>query len=460
MITAAFAYSTAMQIILFFVSCFTTFLFYYLVTNIILKIYAAPSSIRRKLLFVSVSGLLLNNIWTYSIYMIGGRASFPSIVYSLVTVPNPLFALLIYYSGVRILGLSPFRSLHIIDSAYIYFIAVKLFNRFIGFTFFQQSTPEYNYLLDALSLVFCTILNVIIYYLTMLLIDRHRFVIQQTDQLYTPSLAREIARSFLKACAVYSLVIILPILIKDQRIYLVITAILAMWIVVGFLLDSRKALLADLSNKETYISNLVETIDRFRGLKHDINNMLSTYEGYIMMGDLDELKKHHRSLVKITGQANYRMDLANRMQENPALVALINRKLEYAESLLVNMEVSLSCDLGMDIDNMDICRAAACLLDNAIEAAAESAQRSVLLSIEKKPDQTKLIIVKNSTLGEVDVSAITQGATTKAGHAGMGLAQMRRTLGKYGNCSFHISYYQHSFTAYVAIRKSAKTPPQ
>ncbi len=443
-----------MQTILFFVSCSTTFLFYCLVTSIILKIYAEKASWKRRFLFAFCAGTVLNNLWTYGVYLLGGMLSFSPTIYALVTVPNPVFAMLIYLCGVKILRLSPFRSLHIMNHSYTYYMAIKILNRFIGFTFFAQTTADYNYMLDAFSLVFCAGINILIYYVTIRIVNRFHFVIKQGDQLHIESLAREIVYSFLRASFAYGIVVALPRIFPGNDIYLIISFILALFIVNGILSDRSRAVRLELSNKETYINNLVETVDRFRGVKHDINNMLMSYEGYIELGDLERLKEYHRSLLQITSQANSRMDLAKKIQENPALVSLINAKLDYAESCSVKMDTDIVCNLDMSIDNVDVCRSLACLLDNAIEAAAVSPQRMVLLSIERKPEGSKLFIVKNSTRDAVDTSKLTQGVSTKEGHSGMGISQVRRTLGKYGNCSLNLTYFDHSFTAYMVIMKN------
>ncbi len=437
--------------VLFFVACATTLVFSYLVNNIILKIYAEKVSFKRRLLFIIICGLVLNNFWTYGVYFLGGKMSFPAVVYTLVTVPNPFFGIVFYYCGVKVLRLSPFRSLNIMYEAYIYFIAIKIFNRFIGFTFFAQTGPQYNYLLDAASLCCCAVINVGIYYLTLRVIDRFHLIVKQADQLSVTALPREIFYTFLKNCFVYGLVTIVPMLIPGNYIYLLLSYVLTMILQNVVLSDARKGAQIETDNKETYINNLVESIDRLRGVKHDINNMLVTYEGYIEVGDLENLKQHHMSLIKITAQANYRMDLAKRIKENPALVSLINAKLDDAEGQGVIMDVEIACGLDFDIDNMDLCRSLGCLLDNAVEAAADSSQRKVLLSIEKRPDHTKLIILKNSTRADVDIGRLAQGKTTKAGHSGMGLAQLRKTLRKYSNCSFQLSCFDHSFTAYLAV---------
>lgn len=446
-----------MQIILFFVSCIATFYFYYLVNNITLQVYAEDVPLARRLLFVAASGLLLDTIWIYLIYLIGGSVSFSPIIYVLVTIPNPFFALLIYYFGVKIQGLSPYRSLHIMVHTNLYFIAGKMLNQFISASFFVQPLGQYNYLSDAVALICCACINTLLYCLTSFAIRRSQFIVKQTDQMYIFSLRREIFLGFLTICAAYGLVVLVSILMAGHTYaYLMVSLALALSAVVGVLRDARTAALLELSNKDTYINGLVETTQRFEGLRHDFMNILQSYAGYIASGEIDGLKTYHSSLLKTVNQAAYRMSLSDKMQENPALITLLNAKLDYAERSTVKLTIDIDCQIeNMYIDNMDLCRSLAALLDNAIEAAAESSPRSVDISIKNKPDGSKLIIIMNSTAAPMDPSIFSRrGFTTKEGHTGIGLSQVRKTLSKYGNCTFQVTCFEETFTAYISTKRA------
>jgi len=142
------------------------------------------------------------------------------------------------------------------------------------------------------------------------------------------------------------------------------------------------------------------------------------------------------------------------MPENPAVVSLLINKFKSAENRNVSMRVSLRCDLdNLYISNMDITRILACLLDNAIEAADDSELRKVFVTIESKSKDSKLIIITNSTASEVEPNTLLAGGTTKPGHKGIGLSVVRKTLSKYGNCTFQIKYYDHEFSAYVELKE-------
>lgn len=105
------------------------------------------------------------------------------------------------------------------------------------------------------------------------------------------------------------------------------------------------------------------------------------------------------------------------------------------------------------MNDVDICRIIACLLDNAIEAAIDTDPKKVSVLMIPKPDKSKMIIITNSTQKPPDsAQMLTLGMTTKAGHHGIGLNNVRKIIDRYANCAFSISYFNNEMTAYVELR--------
>lgn len=441
MIYSAFAFSRQMQLMLMFVSFATTFLFYSFVTNIILTVYGYRVKLQRKLLFVLLVGTLLNNVWTYGVYFLGGMLSFPPLVYSLVTIPNPVFFLLFYLCGIKVLQLSPYRSLRIIFYAYVYFVAIKYFNRFIGYVFFAQTAGAYNYLLDALSLICCSIINTLLYLATMAYINHNRFLIKQEDRIFIPAIGFEIFRSTMAATFIYCIAVFLPTLFPGSNaIFLVISVFLAYYLSNGVLSDARKAAQADSYHKDAYIKNLSETIESFGSLKHDFTNILQSYEGYLGLNDIDALKKYHNSVLMAARQTGTRMELSSRMSENPPLISLLLSKLTVSSKSFVTMHVDILCDVAtVFVNNTDLCRSLDYLLDSAIETAAQSKLRKIFFTVRELPNQRKLIVIRNST-----------NTTAPAAKEPELLVQAQKILEQFGNCTFNMTRYEDEFVYYIA----------
>ncbi len=451
-----FAFSSGMQLILLACSVATSFLFFYLVTNVILRMYGQEASKRQKIVFVLLTSTLLNNVWTYGMYLLGGRIEFAPLIYALVTVPNPVFAALYYCLGIKVLRLSPYRSLHLMTHAYTYVLVVKLLQRAVGATFFPQTGAEFNYLLDAISLCACTGIFLLIYQATNILLTRAQMLIRLGDRLLLSSYRNELILSAVKCTALYAFIIVMPILLNDHGALPSYLSMLLGFLMLlsGVLADFWSAVELDIGNKDAHIHTLTDAIDGLKSIEHSFHSILQSYGGYLEAGDLAGLRGYHASLLSTTLLMGDQIELSRRMEENPALISLLQKKKEYAQVHNVQLRINLMCPVGdLYINNMDGCRVLACLLDNAVEAAEESAQRNATFSIEQKNDKSKLIIITNTTRGTVDTSKLgALGHTTKAGHTGLGLTQVRKTLGKYRNCAFHFSYYQNELSAFIEIK--------
>jgi len=267
---------------------------------------------------------------------------------------------------------------------------------------------------------------------------------------------KEILLFFLRASFAFVVRFTLPLILEEQALaFALALLILILFIIICVFIDTTASYRHTISNHEVHISALFKGIEELRGIKHDFNNILHTYSGYLELKEYERLKRYHASLVSATSHAGSAMELAQKMQENPAVVTLLISKFEYAESKNVNLRVSLRCGLdNLYIDNMDITRILASLLDNAIEAADGSEQRKVFVTMESKSKNSKLIIITNSTVSVVEPNTLYTGRTTKPGHEGLGLSVIRKTLAKYGNCTFQMKYYNKEFSTYVELKET------
>lgn len=452
MYTIEFAYTRYMQLILFFVSCATTFLFFWFTTNIILSVYGEKVSIRKRLAFIFFTGIVLNQVWTYGIYALGGFLSFSPKVYSLVTVPNPFFALLYYYFGIKFLGLKSYRSIRLMRHVYAYWMATKIILQIIGRAFFPQVGGPYNYLLDTISLSVCAIINTCIYLVINFSLYKSGFLIRLTDGVYTRLKRYELFITFVQASIIYCFVVFTPKLIGTSVItYVYIEIFLILFMIIFIMRDYFSVINAEIENKGAYINTLISSIDRFDGIRHDFNNILQTYGGYIVLKDIDGLNRYHEKVTGTTLMATDELDLNRYMYQNPALVSLLIKKYECAKENHVLLRVTILSSLDdFEIENIDLCRIMGNLLDNAIESASMSNLKRVSLSIEYKIDGRKLIVISNTTNNDVDTTKITlPNITTKLGHSGLGLAEVRKIINKYSQCSVQFSYYNKEFSVYI-----------
>lgn len=449
-----FADSSTMQLILMAFAYSYNFTLMYFISNLILRFHGEKATLRQKSIFAFLTGAVMYTGTSYLFYYIGGQLSFDQFKYLIVVSPNPIFALIYCFLGIKILKLSSVRSIELMGNIYLYNAIINSIARLLGSIFFLQTTERFNYLLDFTMLFVNLLLFMAIYRITEMVLHHHPNFILPKTQVFV-NRKKDLMIFTLKACLIYLCVVLLPTLITERVVAnTLVFFFLTMFLICNLLHINYQQTKADIQKKELHIHSLIKSSDEFRALKHDFYNILQTYNGYFALGDYDACQKYHHSLVNVTLHADKSLDLSFQLHENPALVALLIEKRERAEHLGVQMEISLKCSLiALPIDEIDLCRVIACLLDNAIEAANESEPRRLSYTMEEKTATTKLIIMTNSTNMPLDTADMfIAGKTSKPGHQGIGLNTVRKIVNKYGNCTFQINSFNQEMVAYVELK--------
>jgi sensor histidine kinase regulating citrate/malate metabolism len=111
---------------------------------------------------------------------------------------------------------------------------------------------------------------------------------------------------------------------------------------------------------------------------------------------------------------------------------------------------------------MELCRLVSCLSDNAIEAAAKSARKSVMIVITNNhQNSSKTITMVNSTPEPVDIGKITTlGHSTKEGHMGIGVNNAIKIAHSLESCHLEFSYYDYELTASLDIKNRPVVQPK
>ncbi len=339
-------------------------------------------------------------------------------------------------------------------NVYLYFSCVHSMTMLIGAIFFvQPDAQRFNYLVDAMMYVCNLIVFFLIFRLTWSVIDRKPdLMIPKTDRFADPK--KDLRIFTLNALVIYCVQVITPLAIPNiVAANTVSFIILLLFFAATLLLSMYRHTKADIRNKDAHINALIKSSDEFRAIKHDFYNILQTYNGYFAIEDYQACKKYHQSLVHITTQTGESLDLSRRMSENPSLISLLLDKRTIADKMDIQMSLSVACPLSnLPIREVDLCRVIACLLDNAIEAANKTVQRRVsFISTLQKGSSTLIIIANSSPELPDDAQIFKAGASTKKGHQGVGLNNVRKIIERYTNCAFKINYYNSEVTAYVEL---------
>jgi len=194
----------------------------------------------------------------------------------------------------------------------------------------------------------------------------------------------------------------------------------------------------DLKN---YTDNLENVYNNLRSFKHDYVNILTSLSYYINEGNLDELKKYFNSSILP------QQDFLNR--GTAALNNLMHIKLLELKSLLsvklmnaLSNNITVTLDVPEDIDHInmdpvDMIRIIGIYLDNAIEAAKETAAPVVNVHMANIDNGTAIIISNNYVDKGLSLQKMSQlHVSTKGEGRGIGLYNVEKIFANYENI-FH-----------------------
>lgn len=214
-----------------------------------------------------------------------------------------------------------------------------------------------------------------------------------------------------------------------------------------------------LKSKEAEINNLIEYTFQVENLytelkyfKHDYKNILLSLEYALDHNDLTSAKAiYARAIAPTKHTINSELSIIGQLQNviDPAIKGLIASKLILAvnKKLKVSIEISDPLKLSPLVDQLDLVRILAILLDNALEAAELSVKKELSFAFFTVSD-TQYILIKNSTNEkQLDLWKILHtGYTTKGVSHGNGLAVVRKLLNKYPFIALDTSSNNYYFT--------------
>ena len=215
-------------------------------------------------------------------------------------------------------------------------------------------------------------------------------------------------------------------------------------------ISTSKLNIAKQTLNETLLMNKTLTIlnDKIRAFRHDFNNIIQAFGGYIQAKDIDGLEKYYSQLLKDCQEVNNLTGLNPESINNPAIYSLIASK--YYLSTEKGIEFNL--DIFMDLNSIDMkiyefCRILGILLDNAIQATQECEEKHIRVTIRKDTRCKRQLLIVENTYKE-------KGYSTKEGNTGLGLWEVRQILLKNTNLNLFTSKDDKYFKQQLEIYKS------
>ncbi len=356
------------------------------------------------------------------------------------SLPGVLITFTIWVYFVRLLKFRPLHAFEISVYTYLFFQTITGVTRLISAVFFAQppGTIDYQRYLLMYAVNFAVSVAFFLW-MRLILVRRPNLLI--VKGMSSATREKSIAFAIFQLCFIYLSAALIMILIPKTIIGSTVSLImLALFSAFSIALNSNRYQKAEIFNKEKQLQSLFESLNQFGAIKHDFYNILQTYNGYFAIGDLEACKRYHQSLVEMTIATGNLLDIGRHAVEHPALVSLLINKHERAAGMQTRLDIAIRCPLSdLPIQDIDICRIAACLLDNAIEAAAVSKEKSVSFTIERDENHVRRIVVANSSVGAIDISnVLTPGFTSKKGHQGIGLVNVQKIVERYPHCTLQM----------------------
>lgn len=185
---------------------------------------------------------------------------------------------------------------------------------------------------------------------------------------------------------------------------------------------------------KNYIDGLECMIDESRSIRHDYKNILATMSGYLQEDDYTGLKKYFENNIRdfyVSADKSGKIWSALADVQPMELKGFLYEKALRASSMQVDFQVVIEQGAVIKYPDMEnLIRVFGNLLDNAIEAAADSEDKYIILHILKK-ESSVFFIIYNTFREKPDLEKIFEkGYTTKGDEHGNGLYFVKEYLEK------------------------------
>lgn len=197
---------------------------------------------------------------------------------------------------------------------------------------------------------------------------------------------------------------------------------------------------------ESQLENMEQSMVAWKQMRHDLNNHFIVLRGMLDSRQEDEAKKYLDNLIQ-HGLGNKREVQSG----NAAIDSILNYKMMEAEQHSVTFDLDVQIPKDLDISSYAMSIVLGNALDNAINAAEKTEEKSVRLILRYTKGRL-LIQISNPYIGEVQTGAEGEyltGKKEKENH-GFGLKNIRETVEKAGGV-MDIGTKEQRFTLTVLL---------
>lgn len=210
-----------------------------------------------------------------------------------------------------------------------------------------------------------------------------------------------------------------------------------------------------LESAEEYNNTLRILHDNVRGFKHDFDNIVTTIGGYIKTEDIEGLKKYYLELEDDCQRVNTLYILNPDVVNNAGIYNLLTKKYYEADSKDIKVNITFLLDLNtLSMKIYEFARILGILLDNAIEASSECAEKIINLTFRNDiKNSRQLVTIENTYKNKnIDTEKIFEkGVSGKQNHSGLGLWEVRNIIKKSNNINLYTTKSDSFFSQQLEI---------
>lgn len=200
-------------------------------------------------------------------------------------------------------------------------------------------------------------------------------------------------------------------------------------------------------NLKEYTANLEQVYNSLRSFKHDYVNIMASISSYLDEKHYDDLYEYfHSNIVPLQKELVQNTDALNNLMHIKQLEvkSLLSYKMIYAIEKNIQVVIDIPDDIEhVNMKPVDFVRILGIYLDNAIEAALETAAPKVNLHLANMDTYIALIISNSFVDRDLPISKMSElYATTKGAKHGIGLYNANSILMNYPSV-FHETYIEN-----------------
>lgn len=205
---------------------------------------------------------------------------------------------------------------------------------------------------------------------------------------------------------------------------------------------------------QKYLENIEAQYQEERHFRHDYNNMILALEQFTKNNNQKQFKDYYYQLVKHRPKYDNLESISHLSYiKNEPIRGILIQKVFYAKKLGIDLKLEIGESIKIENnDILSIVRIIGILLDNAIEHVTKEKNKLVVCAFIKVNKQINITIDNMATnIKNIDQFS-KNGFTTKSGHKGYGLFNVKKIINQSDKFFFEVEWInQHLQTTLMII---------